>query len=73
MSKGAIAVAVAMAHPEPETAGRGKNAVARTAFPMVTESALSHARAVIKHAPDLADSPAITRLASRRPASRQCR
>jgi hypothetical protein len=53
LSKGQQAMAVAMIYPEPEKGGRGKNAVLNTEF---STASLSHARTVLKFAPDLADS-----------------
>lgn len=55
MTKGQRAMAVAKIYPEPKKGGRGKKAVEITGFG-VDQSPLSHARTVLKHAPDLADN-----------------
>jgi hypothetical protein len=54
MTKGQRAMAVAVIYPEPAKGGRGKiNAVKITEF---DQSYISHARTILKHAPDLSDS-----------------
>jgi hypothetical protein len=55
MTKGALAMVAAKAFPDPEERGRGKKAIAAIGFPMVTKNNLSHARAVLAYAPELAD------------------
>lgn len=57
MMKGALAMMAARAHPEADAVGgRGRKGVAATQFPMVSRDKLSHARTILAHAPDLADS-----------------
>jgi hypothetical protein len=55
MMKGALTIVAAKAFPEVERVHRGRKGWAKQTFPMVTSYALSHARAVLRHAPDLAD------------------
>jgi hypothetical protein len=52
LTKGQQAMVVAKLYPEPEKGGRNKNAVITTEF---SSGLLSHARTVLRHAPDLAD------------------
>jgi hypothetical protein len=52
LTKGQQAVLVAKIYPEPEKGGRNKNAVITTEF---SSGLLSHARTVLRHAPDLAE------------------
>jgi hypothetical protein len=55
LNKGQIAVVVAMAYPEVGEKGRGKKSIVSIHFPMVNPLALSQARAIVRHAPELAD------------------
>ena len=52
MTKGQRAMAWAMIYPEPEKGGRGKKSSVTEEF--VSSALISNARAVLKHAPDLA-------------------
>lgn len=52
MTKGQLAMAWAKIYPDPEKGGRGKNSIATIGF---SAQRLSHARTVLREAPDLVD------------------
>jgi hypothetical protein len=51
--KGQIAIVVAKAYPDVEQAHRGRKVSVSESFPMVHPGALSHARVIVRYAPEL--------------------